>query len=71
MARGAPFYESGIARQEDAPLVLGELHQIGVLDGPKIDGVVSQDSQPPGEPAEHAVGGEAERGVFDSPGALC
>jgi hypothetical protein len=32
---------------------------------------VSQDSQPPGEPAEHAVGGEAERGVFDSPGALC
>ena len=68
---GFAQHEARVAGQENSALARRQVHEIGVFDVAKKDHVVPQDSQPPGETTQHAVGGEAQRLTFDTPGSVC
>jgi len=69
--RGAAPDEPRVPGQERPFLARGEGDEVAVLDPPEVDDIVPQDPEPARQPAQHAVGGEAQRKTFDSPRTLC
>ena len=66
-----PLDEAGIARHDPPPFAPGEGHQVLVADRSEVGDVVPQKPQPAGQSPEHAVGREALRDTFDTPGSVC